>query len=477
MRLINASKYGDHPNNKVSICARNVARLYEESNEHRGTQIVFSDIGTPKPDSFNIYDALKDKLVSDFNIPAHEITFIHNWTDRQKPDLFRRMNAGDIRILIGSTEKAGTGLNVQRRVVAMHHLDIPWKPSELEQRDGRGARQGNWLAKEFFGNKVKNFIYAVEMSLDNYKFGLLKNKQRFISQMKNCELSVRTIDEGAMDEQSGMNFSEYIAILSGDTSLLEKTKLEKKVAELESYKTAHFKDVARSRYKLEDLEKKLAASKSTLEKLVLDNAHYKKELKYDTEGAKYNPIRINGENSAESAIIGKKIIDLYKNYQPENKDRPEMQIGTLYGYDLYIKKEIGWIETETAGSYDFQTTLYAQSPATGIKYMQNNGIPNIDNPKLTARYFLSAIDRIGSLNEKYSKQVAELEIEIPIVHELTLRVFDREDELAGMKRELTVLEEEITRKIKEKQLEPESIEIFPDEPEDEDLSYHNGPKR
>jgi hypothetical protein len=140
----------------------------------------------------------------------------------------------------------------------MHHLDIPWKPSELEQRDGRGARQGNWLAKKYFGNKVANLIYATEMSLDNYKFGLLKNKQRFISQMKNNELSLRIIDEGAMDEQGGMNFSEYIAILSGDTTLLEKTKLERKVAELESYKTAHYKDVARSRYTLEDLQKKLS---------------------------------------------------------------------------------------------------------------------------------------------------------------------------------------------------------------------------
>src|ERR1700759_595583 len=152
------------------------------------------------------------------------------------------MKNGYIRILIGSTEKAGTGLNVQKRGVAMHHMDIPWKPSELEQRDGRLARQGNWIAKEHYGNKVQNFIYAVEQSLDNYKFGLLQNKQRFISQMKNNELHLRTIDEGAMDEQSGMNFSEYIAILSGDTSLLEKAKVEKKVAALENLRAVFFKE-------------------------------------------------------------------------------------------------------------------------------------------------------------------------------------------------------------------------------------------
>ncbi|HET7118912.1 MAG TPA: helicase-related protein, partial [Hanamia sp.] len=192
MRLINEWKYSDHPDNKVNVSARKIAEIYEESTQHRGTQIVFSDIGTPKPGEFNIYNALKEKLTRDFCIPEREITFIHDWTDNKKPELFRKMNRGEIRILIGSTEKAGTGLNVQQRVVAMHHLDIPWKPSELEQRNGRGARQGNLIAKEHYGNKVQNYVYAVEQSLDNYKFNLLKNKQTFISQMKNCELNVRT---------------------------------------------------------------------------------------------------------------------------------------------------------------------------------------------------------------------------------------------------------------------------------------------
>ena len=250
MRLIDAFKYADHPNSKVNICARKIAEIYQTSTAQKGTQIVFSDIGTPKPNAFNIYDALKEKLVRDFNIPAHQITFIHDWTNKNKHELFTKMNKGEIRILLGSTDKAGTGLNVQRNVVAMHHLDIPWKPAELEQRDGRGARQGNVVAKQFYDNRVQNYIYAVEQSLDNYKFNLLKNKQTFISQMKNCELNIRTIDEGALDEKSGMNFSEYIAILSGDTSLLEKSKLEKKIAVLESLKVAHHKELIRAKFQL-----------------------------------------------------------------------------------------------------------------------------------------------------------------------------------------------------------------------------------
>ncbi|MEJ7831244.1 MAG: helicase-related protein, partial [Segetibacter sp.] len=142
MRLVDSNTYNDHPDNKVSVCSRKVAELYKQSQEHKGAQIIFSDIGTPKPHVFNIYDSLKDKLARDFNIPRDEISFIHDWTDKQKSELFRKMNSGQIRILIGSTDKAGTGLNVQHRIIAMHHLDIPWKPAELEQRNGRGARQG-----------------------------------------------------------------------------------------------------------------------------------------------------------------------------------------------------------------------------------------------------------------------------------------------------------------------------------------------
>jgi N12 class adenine-specific DNA methylase len=477
MRLINPLKYADHPNNKVSVCARNVAKLYSESDSNKGTQIVFSDIGTPR-DGFNIYDAIKNKLVNDFAIPAAEITFIHNWTDRQKPELFKRMNAGQIRILIGSTEKAGTGLNVQQRVVAMHHLDIPWKPSELEQRDGRGARQGNWLAKQFFGNKVRNFIYATEMSLDNYKFGLLKNKQRFISQMKNNELSLRVIDEGAMDEQSGMNFSEYIAILSGDTTLLEKTKLERKLAEMESNKTMHYKDVARSRYLLVDLEKKLVSTKATLEKLITDEAAYKGVLKYDKEGAKLNPLSLLEESIADPVVLGKRLIDIYKNFTPESAEFSESKIGKLYGYDLYVNRQIGWIDTDQGSKYDFETTMYAQSPQTGIKYMQNNGTLNIDNPKIAARYFLSAIDRVSHLVEKYRKQANELSEEIPVVRGLTERVFDKETELAAMKVKLAELGAAIEKNIREKESQQASADIFPDDDaEDEDISFNSGLKR
>jgi N12 class adenine-specific DNA methylase len=453
MRLIDSALYGDHPDSKVNVCARNVAEWYQKTAVHKGTQIIFSDIGTPRPNEFNIYDGLKDKLVRDFNIPSHEITFIHDWSEKKKPELFRKMNRGEIRVLIGSTEKAGTGLNVQNRVVAMHHMDIPWRPSDLEQRNGRGGRQGNWLAKEHYGNKVMNYIYAVEQSLDNYKFNLLKNKQLFISQMKNNELNVRTIDEGSMDEKSGMNFSEYIAILSGDTSLLDKSKLEKKVAVLESLKTAHFRDVSRSRYQLDNVVSGKEYNTGVLAQLSKDEAGYKALLTYDKDGTKDNPIKLIGLETADAEKIGGRIISLYKNWQPaQGQDRQE--IGNLYGLNLYIqhhKSYIGYNKKE-GDQYNISNSFYAESPATGIRYSYNDGQPNIDNPKLAARHFLNAIDRVSTVKDQYQKKVDEAIAAIPMLEKVIARPFEKEAELKDLKTELSLLEKEITAKIKEKQL-------------------------
>lgn len=452
MRLINPFIYEDHPNNKVNVCASKVAELYQLSNEQRGTQIIFSDIGTPKPYAFNIYDALKDKLVNDFSISADHITFIHDWTDRQKPELFRKMNNGEIRILLGSTEKAGTGLNVQRNVIAMHHLDIPWKPSELEQRNGRGARQGNILAKQAYGNKVKNYIYAVEKSLDNYKFNLLKNKQTFISQMKNCELNVRTIDEGAIDEKSGMNFSEYIAILSGDTTLLEKSKMEKKIAVLESLRNAHHKEVIRSRFQLESFERDKETTIQTLGQLTQDEGSYKSQLQFDKEGTKINSIQLDGLNSADPEAIGIYLIKLSTTWKPKSGEDDTLKMGTLYGFDLYIRSQKETYENKGMFEYRYQNVYYAENKKTRIKYTWNQGHINMDNPKIAARYFLNAIDRVEALKEKYQKNLHELEQNIPMLQQLVSKPFEREEELSQLKKDVSKLEREISIKIQANQM-------------------------
>jgi len=451
MRLIDPVKYDDHPDFKVNVCARKLTELYRDSQAQRGTQIVFCDIGTPKPDAFNMYDALKGKLVRDMEIPAGHITFIHDWTDKQKPDLFKKMNRGEIRILIGSTEKAGTGLNVQERVIAMHHLDVPWKPSELEQRNGRGARQGNKLAKSGYGNKVKNFIYAVEQSLDNYKFNLLKNKQTFISQMKNCELNVRTIDEGSVDEKSGMNFSEYVAILSGDTTLLEKTKLEKKIAVTESLKTAHFREIARVRYQLESLDKELTANTGKLKTLQADHSSYHGKLKTEKDGSKGNPIQLKEVQSADSKAIGNYLIRLYRAWKPRSNEKNPKELGELYGFKLYIRHEKELSNPDGKLLTNEYNTLFAERPDGSIRYTASSGAPNTDNPSLAARYFLNAIDKVDGLVEKHTKEIKEIGEQLPQLQSLLSKPFEKETELREMKTALSRLEREIAQKIQEKQ--------------------------
>lgn len=454
MRLIDEELYGDHPDNKISTAARNISEIYGESSKHRGTQIVFCDVGTPKPGQFNVYDELKRKLTEDFDIHAHEITFIHDsaWDGSKKKNLFKKMNDGEIRILIGSTEKAGTGLNVQKRMVAMHHLDIPWKPSELDQRNGRGARQGNIIAKEFYNNKVKNFIYAVEQSLDNYKFNLLKNKQTFISQMKNCELNVRTIDEGSMDEQNGMNFSEYIAILSGDTSLLEKSRLEKKVAVLEGLKTSHFRELNRHKSTLESRRAEYSNDQVTYQKLVNDREAYQKQLQFEKDGSKANPVHLIGCKSKDPDDIGSHIINLYRNWKPKTGEPDVQKVGSLYGFDLYVRRQEDFYRNSDKIGTSYTISFFAQRESDGIKYTYNHGHPNIDNNKIAARHFLNAIDRVENLASKYEKELMDYEKEIPKLEQLCARVFLQDRELQTLKTDLSNLEREISIKINQKRM-------------------------
>ncbi|WP_268225191.1 helicase-related protein [Sinomicrobium oceani] len=456
MRLIDAEKYGDHPGNKINACANIVAEIYRDTMGYRGTQLVFSDIGTPKSGQFNIYDALKKKLVTDHDIPSGEISFIHDWSDKRKPELFRKMNSGQIRVLIGSTQKAGTGNNVQQRVVAMHDLDIPWKPSELEQRHGRGGRQGNWVAKKYHDNKVRAYIYGVEQSLDNYKFNLLKNKQTFISQMKNCEMQTRTIDEGAMDEQSGMNFSEYIAVLSGDTMLLEKSKLERKVNVTEGLRIAHFREVSRSKRKWEEVLAERESTSSILGKLRQDRKYLEGQLRYDKDGKKSNPIMLNGVKEKDPEILGKRITDLFNGWKPDSDDIHHQQIGSLYGFGLYIRREHEPYEEKGLLKYRYHHRLYAQRSHEGIRYTYNNGIPNTDDPKTAARYFLRALGRMEPLEKKYEKQLQSLEKRQAALEALTKKPFAKETELRKMKDELASLERKITIKIHSKQLQETS---------------------
>ena len=206
MRMIDPT-CEDHPDNKASHCAKMIADYYKRYDNHKGTQFVFSDLGTYRPGEWNVYSEIKRKLIEDYGIPSSEIRFIQECkNERARKAVIAAMNEGSVRVLFGSTSMLGTGVNAQKRCVAIHHLDTPWRPSDLAQRDGRGVRAGNEIAKLYADNKVDVIIYAVEKSLDSYKFNLLHCKQTFISQLKSGALGARTIDEGAMDEKSGIGW-------------------------------------------------------------------------------------------------------------------------------------------------------------------------------------------------------------------------------------------------------------------------------
>lgn len=435
LRMV-SNKYDDHPDNKASHCATNIAKYHSRFNAQKGTQFVFSDLGTYKPSEWNVYSEIKRKLVEDHGIPAHEIRFIQeSKNDKQRKELISGMNEGKIRVLFGSTDMLGTGVNAQKRAVAVHHLDTPWRPSDLAQRDGRAIRKGNEIAKFFADNKVDVIIYAVEKSLDSYKFNLLYNKQLFIDQLKNNSLGKRTIDEGSMDEKSGMNFSEYVAILSGNTDLLEKAKLEKQVAGLESEKQAFNRSKFSSKYKLEDITTTLESATSRLERMSLDWGNLQQRLQKFSDGTIANPVQLDGLSpNADVKQIGAKLNQIVDKARTGGQYE---EIGNLYGFTLLVKTEI----SEKEG-VDIKVNRFLVQGEGNIKYTYNNGIIAKD-PQTAASNFLNALEKLPGYIEQEQKKIIELQKDLPVLQELVNGTWTKENRLSELKTELAAIERKI----------------------------------
>jgi N12 class adenine-specific DNA methylase len=440
MRMVNP-RFDDHIDNKASHCARMINGYYRKYNEHKGTQFVFSDLGTYKPGEWNAYSEIKRKLVENHGIPAHEIRFIQEAkTEKARKMLITDMNKGRIRVLFGSTEMLGTGVNAQKRAVAVHHLDCPWRPSDLEQRDGRAIRRGNEIAKTIAGNQVDVILYAVEKSLDAYKFGLLHNKQLFIRQLKNNNLGCRTIDEGAMDEKSGMNFSEYVAILSGNTELLEKARLEKKIAALESERQAFTRGKSSSRYKMENITQTVERNNGLIERISKDAENFKSRVRTNEDGSYRNPVQLDGVNGSDFNIIGKKLNEIAGTAKTHGAHEP---IGSLYGFTLYVKSE-----TTNKDGFDFIQNRFSVRGEGEIYYQYNNGQMAVD-PKLASQNFLHAlVENMPRLLGRYKADNEKLLKDIPVLKEVVESTWRREPELAELKSEMVKLERKIEQSLK-----------------------------
>jgi len=333
----------------------------------------------------------------------------------------------------------GTGVNAQQRAVAVHHLDSPWRPSDLEQREGRAIRKGNEVARLYADNKVDVIIYAVEKSLDSYKFNLLHNKQLFISQLKTNNMGARTIDEGSLDEKSGMNFSEYVAILSGNTELLEKARLEKKVAALESERHSFATNKASSSVKLNEATNKAAGHRDTAERIKGDWQTFQNVVQKDKDGTFLNPIKLNGLESSEPKEIAKKLNEIATNAST-NEDYHK--IGSLYGFTLLVKTD----ESKKDG-INFRDNRFFAEGEGNVKYSYNNGHIAAD-PELASQNFLKALEKMPSLIENHEKEAEKLEKNIPQLRDVVNSTWRKEDELKDLKTELAAVNRKIELSLK-----------------------------
>ena len=433
MRMIDPT-CEDHPDNKASHCAKMIADYYKRYDNHKGTQFVFSDLGTYRPGEFNVYSEIKRKLIEDYGIPSSEIRFIQECkNERARKAVIAAMNEGSVRVLFGSTSMLGTGVNAQKRCVAIHHLDTPWRPSDLAQRDGRGVRAGNEIAKLYADNKVDVIIYAVEKSLDSYKFNLLHCKQTFISQLKSGALGARTIDEGAMDEKSGMNFSEYMAILSGNTDLLDKAKLEKKVASLEGERKSFNKGKRDSETKLQSKTAELGNNKASLKGMTEDYGKFMGKAKKDKDGNILNLITLDGVESTNLEVIGKHLQMLA---EKETTGGQYKRIGEIYGFPVKIVNK-----TSFENGLPFVDNRFFVEG--NYKYQYNYGHIAKSDPIAAANNFLNALQKIPSYIEQYDSRCKALEKEIPQLEEIAGKTWKKEEELKGLKAELAALDRKI----------------------------------
>ena len=436
LRMIDLEGYSDHIDNKASHCAKMLNDYYRKFDAQKGTQFVFSDLGTYKPGEWNVYSEIKRKLVEDYHIPSHEIRFIQECkNEKAKKAMVDAMNRGDIRIIFGSTSMLGTGVNAQQRAVAIHHLDTPWRPSDLEQRNGRAVRKGNLIAKEFADNKVDVIIYAVERSLDSYKFNLLHNKQLFINQLKTNTLGSRTIDEGSMDEDSGMNFSEYVAVLSGNTDLLDKAKLDKKIATLESERKNFLRERDTATGKLAEIDSSVSFHSDKIKEAKEDLACFEKRVERDTEGLPINKLTIKGvEGNTDIKVIAARLHEIDEKARTKGEYN---KVGEIYGFSVMVKTE-----STSKDLFDCSVNRFFVKGQESIYYTYNNGKLATD-PKLACENFINALERIKKVIESHEKEMEKVSANKEVYTTIASGSWKKEDELRSLKGQAAELDRKI----------------------------------
>ena len=314
----------DEPESKVNRCVDNAFKVWEESAPDRGTQLIFCDLSTPKADgTFNVYDDVREKLVAR-GVPREEVAFIHEYnTETKKADLFAKVRAGQVRILMGSTPKLGAGTNIQDRLIALHHLDCPWKPSDLEQQEGRILRQGNR------NKQVKIYRYVTENTFDSYMWQILENKQKFISQIMTSKSPVRACDDV---DDTALSYAEIKALATGNPYIKEKMDLDIQVSKLKLLKANHTSQI----YSLESdiarrYPREITAAKGQIEALKTDMEAAKPLLAQDKD---HFSIEISGKVYTERKEAGAAIIEACKALKAAGT---EGRIGSYGAFELHSR--------------------------------------------------------------------------------------------------------------------------------------------
>ncbi len=315
----------DDPGSKVNACVEQVFNIWQNTAEKKSTQLVFCDLSTPKPGTFNVYDDMRDKLIAR-GIPDEEIQFIHNAnTEAKKAELFGKVRSGKVRILMGSTAKMGAGTNVQRKLIALHHLDVPWRPSDIEQREGRMVRQGNE------NKEVQIFRYVTESTFDSYSWQLIENKQRFIGQVMTSKSPARSCDD--MDD-AALSYAEVKALAAGNPMIKEKMDLDIQVTRLRSLKAAYNSQ----KYRLEDAltiqyPQQQQQLKEQLQNAEKDLLTAKANTRLDTEGKEIFSITLEGKTYDKRDEAGRALLGMLG--AAMKADKPVL-VGTYRGFDVKV---------------------------------------------------------------------------------------------------------------------------------------------
>ena len=415
----------DDPNSKLNTCVRNVLQIWEDGKEQKLTQLLFCDLSTPKNDgNFNVYDDVRKKLVA-AGVPENEIEFIHNAdTEAKKAALFSKVRSGDVRILLGSTAKMGAGTNVQSRLVAVHHLDVGWKPSDMTQRNGRIIRQGN------MNKEVKVFNYVTEGTFDSYLFQTLENKQRFISQIMTSKSPVRSCDD--VDEQA-LSYAEIKALCAGNPLIKEKMDLDVQVAKLKVLKADH----QSQKFRLQDkLLTKFPAD-------IQETNAYIAGVKSDAELAAAHPqekegfcgITIKGVAYDEKKTAGERLL-LACSELPNSEEKV---IGSYRGFELSLRFDTYHSEYQALLKGQRKYPVALGKDPLGCIIRLDNSLNNFPE-RIT-----SAENELATL--KQQQAAAQIEVEKP---------FPQEEELAEKSARLAELNAQLD--MDEKSHEPEQDE-------------------